>query len=554
MAKQRKYWSLLAVSLLLLIAALSACGPSATQGGSTGPKQGGTVTDGLFEEPDSLLPQQSVETYADLADATIWASLFYGDNTGIIHAGLATDIPTVANGGLSSDGLTYTIHLRPNLKWSDGSPLTADDVAFTLTLFANPAYGAKTDASKFKEIDSATASDPNTIVIKLKSIDVTFLAVALTDPINFAPLPKAVYGSLDPASIAKSDNNFQPKVTSGPFVISERVKGDHITLTRNPNYYQAGKPYLDKFIFKIIPDQNTILTSLQSHTIDTSWFLDINKLDAYKAISGYKVALDKAPSSYEAIYFNFTNPFLADIKVRQAITKGIDTSPVIQNIWKGIAVPTCDDGTGTFAHDPTLIPCYTPDAAGAKALLAGDGFTMGSDGYYTKGGKTLELRYSTTAGKAYREQTEQIVQQQLKAIGIKIDIVNYPADTYFGTILYDYTKYDIAEFANALGYDPNNNTQWACDQFTNGPNAGFNISHWCNQTADADIKTELTNPDQGARTTAFHDLYKQILTDLPAMYYYAFPNISVQNAKIQNYAPSPSGPSETWNVWDWYLS
>jgi peptide/nickel transport system substrate-binding protein len=202
-----------------------------------------------------------------------------------------------------------------------------------------------------------------------------------------------------------------------------------------------------------------------------------------------------------------------------------------------------------------LIPCYKFDTAGAKTLLEGDGFKMGSDGYYTKGGKTLELRYSTTAGKAYREQTQQIVQQQLKAIGIKIDIVNYPADTYFGSILYDYSKYDIAEYANnAVGYDPNNNTQWACDQFTNGPNAGFNVSHWCNQQADQDIKTELTSPDQATRTTAFHDLYRQILKDVPAMFYYAFPNISVQNDKIQNYSPSAFGPSETWNVWDWYLN
>lgn len=552
MLKQRKLWYLLAAGLLLMVTALSACGPTAAPGNNNGPKKGGSIVDGLFEEPDSLLPQGSVETYADLVDATIWASLFYGDNTGIIQPGLAKEVPTTANGGISSDGLTYTIHLRPNLKFSDGSPLTSDDVVFTIGLIQNKDFGAKTNPSVFKGIDSVTNPDPSTVVIKLKEINVAFLALALTDPINFTPLPKAVYGSLDPASIYKSDNNLAPKVSSGPFMIKDRVKADHITVVRNPNYYQAGKPYLDQITFKIIPDQNTILTAFQSGQIDTSWFLDINKLDNYKALNGYKVALDKAPASYEGIYFNMKNAFLSDFKVRQAITMGIDINPVIQNIWKGIAVLTCDDGTGTFAHEPDLIPCYKHDPAGAKTLLEGDGFTMGSDGYYTKGGKTLELRYSTTAGKAYREQTEQVVQDQLKQIGIKITIVNYPADTYFGSILYDYTKYDIAEYANSLGYDPDNHTQWACDQFTD--KGGFNVSAWCNPTADAAIKTELTSVDQNARKAAFHTLHTEIIKDLPNMYYYAFPDISVAKANLHNYAPSPAGPSETWNVWDWYLS
>lgn len=553
MLRQRKLWYLLAAGLLLMVTALSACGPTSSPT-NNGPKKGGSIVDGLFEEPDSLLPQGSIETYSDLVDATIWASLFYGDNTGIIQPGLATQVPTTSNGGISSDNLTYTVHLRPNLKYSDGSPLTSDDVAFTIGLIRNKAFAAKTNASAFSNIDTVTNPDPSTVIIKLKTVQVTFLAQALTDPINFTPLPKAVYGSLDPASIYKSANNLTPMVTSGPFMIKERVKADHITVVRNPNYYQAGKPYLDQITFKIIPDQNTILTAFQSKQIDTSWFLDINKLDQYKALTDYKVALDKAPASYEGIYFNFKNPFLADLKVRQAITMGIDISPVISNVWKSIAVKTCDDATGTFAHEPGLIPCYKLDPAGAKALLQGDGFTMGSDGYFTKGGKTLELRYSTTAGKAYREQTEQVVQDQLKSIGIKINIVNYPADTYFGTVLYDYTKYDIAEFANSLGYDPDNHTQWACDQFTNGPNAGFNISAWCNPTVDAAIKTELGTTDQAARQAAFHTIHTAILTDLPAMWYYAFPDISVANSTIHNYAPSPAGPSETWNVWDWYKS
>ncbi|MFI5274293.1 MAG: peptide ABC transporter substrate-binding protein, partial [Ktedonobacterales bacterium] len=522
MLKQRKLWSLIAGLGMLAILVLSACGPSASSA-NTGPKSGGSIIDGLFEEPDSLLPEQSIETFADLVDATIWAPLLYGDNTGIIQAGLAKEVPSATNGGISADAKTYTIHLRSGLKWSDGSPLTSDDVMFSLNLFRNPAYGGKTQTSEFAKIDTVTAPDPQTVVITLKTTDVAFMALALTDPLNFAPVPKSVFGSMDPATVAKSPQNFQPTVDSGPFTISDRAKSDHITVVRNKYYYQAPKPYLDKITFKIVTDSTTMLSGLQSGAITNSWFLSITNLAQYKAIAGYNVVYDKTPGTYEGIYFNFKNPTLNDLKVRQAITMGIDTSVLIRDVWKGIASPTCDDATGTFAHEPSLIPCYKYDPTAAKALLTSDGYTFDAgSGYFTKGGKTLELRYSTTANNAYRAQSEQIVQDQLKKIGIKIDIVNSPADTFFGTVLYNYSSYDIAEFANSLGYDPDNHTQWACTQFTD--KGGFNISAYCNPEVDAAINIELTNPDITARKAAFHTIHTDIIKDLPAMWYYTFPD------------------------------
>jgi peptide/nickel transport system substrate-binding protein len=552
MRSKARLWTASAGVLLLTAMLLSACGPSATTSGNpSGPKHGGTITDGLFEEPDSLLPEGSVETYADMVDATIWAPLFYGDNTGIIHAGLATDVPTPSNGGISSDLMTYKFTLRDGLKWSDGSPLTVNDVVFTLNLLKDPNFGGKSTFAG-KEITSVSSSG-NTVTIQLNKPDITFLELSLTDPLPFAPLPQKVFGSMAPADVLKSTQAFQPTVVSGPFTITERAKADHITLKANPNYYQSGKPYLAGMTFRIITSQDTILTALKSGEIQTSWFLDINKLTDYKAISGYSVVLDKSPGSFEGIYFNETNPILADAVVRKAISQSIKVDDIITKIWQGIAVKDCDDGTGTFAHD-TSATCYTYDPTSAAAALTADGWTMGSDSYRHKGGKTLELRYSTTAGKAYREQTQLIVQAALKTnIGMKIDIVNKPADAFFGTQLYDYSAYDIAEFANSLTYDPDNHVQWACNQFTDQP-GGFNISHYCNPDVDANIKTEQTNADIATRTTAFHKIYQDIINDLPAMYYYAYPNIAVKVNNLQNYAPSPVGPSETWNVWDWYLS
>jgi peptide/nickel transport system substrate-binding protein len=538
----------------MAVMALSACGGSTHTGPAAGTaKFGGTVVDGLYEEPDNIIVGQSTETFAQLFMASIWAPLVWEDSHGLLQPGLLTEVPSPANGGYSADFKTLTLHLRPNLMWSDGSPLTAQDVLFTINLLSNPDYAQKTGFES-SEVQSVTAPDNTTIVIHLKVVDVAFVSFSLTDVLDFSPIPQSIYGSMKAGDILKSRQGFMPPVSSGPFTITERVKGDHLTVVKNPHYYLAPKPYLNKMIFKIIPDQNTILTALQSGQIDTAWDLDINKLAQYRAISGYTAGSDSTPGSFEMIVFNLyssTNHILEDINVRKAIKDGINLGPIVQQIWARVAVPDCDDAPGTFAHATDLIPCQTYDPTQAGQLLDSAGWTMGSDGYRHKGGKTLELRYSTTSSKAYRVQTETLVQQQLKAIGIKIDIVNYTADTYFGTILPNGT-FDIGEYASApTAGDPADFTQWDCDQFT-PQTSGLNYMHWCDQTATAADKTALTNPDQTLRKNQYHILYSEIRDQVPAVFYYAYPNIWTHNTAVQNYVPGPAGPSETVALWDWW--
>src|SRR5262249_22930119 len=134
---------LLLALLLLLVGAAGWCilglGRPLASTPPSDPTQGGTVVDGLFEEPDTLLPFLTVETYAVMVDQALWAPLWYGDNAGALHAGIA-DLPSQENGEISADLKTWTIKLHPNLQWSDGSPLTADDLAFSLRLYATPDF------------------------------------------------------------------------------------------------------------------------------------------------------------------------------------------------------------------------------------------------------------------------------------------------------------------------------------------------------------------------------------------------------------------------------
>src|SRR5205814_7266724 len=152
-----------------------------------GPVRGGTVVDGLFEEPDRLIPNTSSETFSVMVQQTIFTPLFYTDDKGVLHTGLASQIPTASNGGISKDGLTYTFHLRPGLKWSDGQPLDARDVDYSWRLWTNPKF-TPGNSTGFNLITSAdVSSDNRSITFHLKQPFEPFLSVWVDG--LFAPIP-----------------------------------------------------------------------------------------------------------------------------------------------------------------------------------------------------------------------------------------------------------------------------------------------------------------------------------------------------------------------------
>ena len=560
MSKHRKFWAVLVGAMFLVPMVLSACGPSSSKGNGNNNniKNGGTVINGLYEEPDTLLPMLTNETYSIIVDQTIWAPLWYGDPQGQLHAGIATEVPTQANGDISSDLKTFKVKLKSGLKWSDGQPLTVDDLVFSYSLYANPAFAntfgfPTTDPGDPIGVASVTKVDANTMQIVLRNPSATLIAL-MADGAS-GPIPMHTFQNVQPANIAHSPEYSKPSVSSGPFMISDRVSGDHITVVKNPNYYQAsaGLPHLNQITFKIIPDQNTILTALQAGTITESWFLDVTKLQQYKAIQGYTTAQDQNPAGYEVLVFEMQpGKILNDKVIRQALTKSFDTSVLINQLYNGAAKPTCDDSAGTFVHEPSLT-CNQLDIAGAKSMLDADGWTMGSDGYRHKGGQTLELTYATT-NKASRKQTQLLAQAAWKAVGIKIDIKNYDANVFFGAnangILHS-GQFDIGEFANTLGYDPDDHTFFMSNQTPD--KGGSNYMHYSNPEVDQAETTQQQTSDQSARKAAFHTIHTDVINDVPVMYLYTAANIFVYSNHLHNYNPSALGPSEAWNVWDWYL-
>ncbi len=541
-------------ALAVLLMLLSACGgggattgTTPTTGGGT-PVKGGTWIDDLFEEPDSLIPNASNETFAAMMMYGLYAPMIYSTPAGQIKAGLVTQVPSASNGGISADLKTWTFTFKPGLKWSDGQALDARDMDFTWKLWKNPKFGAITTIA-VSDITSADVSADNlTITFHLKDPLVSFYNY-FTDG-YYGPLPAHHFASMDPAAILKSPDNLNPSVTSGPFMMSESKPTDHYTMVKNPMYYQAPNlPYLDKVIFRITPDQNTILKDLQAGTPDSSWFLNVAEALVYASLSNYTVDAPKNTGNFEALYFDFHNKVLANNpEVRQAMAMAVDQQTLIDVARRGLGGRLCVD------HAPTQIPghftgtCPKFDLTAANALLDSHGWVKdATSGIRSKGGQKLEFQYSTTANNLWRADDELINQQNFKKIGIKLDIQNYPASTLFGTFLFDGKPgvYDIVEYETAVGIDPDDAA------FFQTGNPG-NTTYYSNPALDALYKQEQGTADPAARQAAFDKIHQIYLTDFPMIVEFASPDIGIHKKGTENYQQSLVGAGEDPNIWLWW--
>lgn len=555
--KSQRWYFFSFLSMLVLI--LSACAaqgtPTQQQPSSDKPVSGGTWVDDIGNEPDSLIPNGGSQTFNTLVDQALYSPAFVGDYNGKITPYLVTEVPTLQNGGVSQDLKTWTFKIRPGVKWSDGQPLTAEDFDYTWKLWNNPDFGAANTTGLDQITSADVSSDKLSITFHLKEAFAPFLAV-WTDG-GLAPLPKHHFGSMAPASILKSKENLNPSVTSGPFMMAESVPGDHYTVVKNPNYWRAseGLPHLDKIVFKVIANQDTILKDFQSGSSTSGWFLDVSKTESYKALNGYKLVVNPNASNFETLVLNFNDPILGKFpEVRKAIAMSIDHDTLIKTARKGQALPLCTDHGK--AYNPGYqadAPCPTFDKAAANQLLDQNGWVKGSDGVRAKNGMRLEFRYSTTSGKPWRDADELINQDSLKDVGIKIDIENHPADEFFGPFM-NGGKHQIAEFENSWVYDPDDYSLLGCNAIPKGGKQGSNWSFWCNQEAEKLFKQEQQSADPQVRQDAFNKLHQLYLTEFPIIVLYSPADIAVVKNTAHNYAPGPTGASETVNVWDWWCT
>jgi peptide/nickel transport system substrate-binding protein len=433
------------------LVALSACGGAATptSGGSASQSSttaasssttanSGIITDGLFEEPNHINPILGPGmTFAEIVENSLFRNLFNVNPQGQLIPDLASVVPTQANGGISSDGLTYTIQLNPNANWTNGDPVTCTDIITTWQLDINPKVVAL-NTTGWSDIKSITAVNPKECKVVLKGPAPAFLQDAFSLAGTPGILPDSVFHQYlsNPAGIANAPFNHDPTVSDGPFKFQSWVPGASITVVANPGWY-GPKPKAQEIVYKVIPSQPTLLTNAQSHSINIYYFAPITQVTQLQAISGAHVYFTTGPG-WENATVNMRNPVLKHLRVREALEMAIDRQQLVTKVWDGHAVLLgADQPPGTPGASPNVKPWpYDPTKAMAllKQVLPGLGYTL-TNGLWEKGGQPLTLVYATTAGNTWREASEQLDQFWLKQVGITLQIHNYPANAYFGHVL-----------------------------------------------------------------------------------------------------------------------
>ena len=466
-----------------------------------------------------------------------------------------SEVPTVANGDVSKDGLTLKYKLRHNITWQDGQPLTCDDLKFTWQVVMNPKTNiATTDG--YKDIKDIDCSDKYVAVVHMKKLYAPYLQQLWGVNGNAAILPKHLLQKYnDNGSINNAPYNAMP-IGSGPFKVVEWQRGNEVRLEAYPNYFM-GKPKLKEVVFKIMPDENTMETQLQTHEIDMlargtgiNWpryqALAANPKNGLKAIRVDSFLFDH-------IDFNLRSPILSDRNVRLALAYATNRQEIITKIMHGSAVAAETDQspllswayTNDFEHHPF-------DPAKARQILDAAGWKAGPDGIRVKNGQRLEFDLSTQTEATTGRAIQTLLQREWHDVGVQADVKNYSTAQMFengAAGILEGGHYDAAIYAWVASADPDDSSLYSAHDF--GP-IGQNTLFWNNARATAAMDDALQTIDQNRRKADYKIVQQEMAKDVPTIIISFRKEPYVYNTDLQGFTPSPV-ISAFWNPWEYSI-
>ncbi len=446
---------------------------------------------------------------------------------------LATVVPTKANGGISPDGRTITYHLRRGVKWSDGAPFDADDVVFSIKTVQNPATN-EVGRDGWDLIDRIDEPDKFTVAVHLTKpyagYAYTFFSSMGANP---CVLPKHLLGSL--TTINDAPYNALP-VGIGPFRYVAWHRGDSVELEANPNYFR-GLPKLQRIIFKIVPDRNTVLTQLQSHELDLWLPVTANYVDRVKAIPGDDV-LREPSFAFDHLDFNLSHPILADLAVRRALEYALDRETIRLKIRHGLGTlseslfgPTHPD-----YHPIALVPF---DLATARRLLERDGWNVGADGVRIKNGQRLELVFVIPSGVPDSEAIAELIRQTWAQAGVALDVQRYPSNVLFALAadhgIINTGRFDVTLYGSVLDGSGDVSAFFACASI---PPAGENVMHFCDPIAERSMSGFESEYDLAQQKPYAYRLTDRLAEQVPQVVLGIRDAIFAYNSDLKNFHPN----------------
>ena len=539
-----------AIALLAVIALTASCSRVSMHGARTGAgnpwTKHGILRVAAIDEPDNLNPMVGNQQ-AEVDLSLLWGAYLYrfNDKDQWVPE-LATEVPTLANGGISADGLRFTYHLRTGVKWQDGAPFSADDIIFSWQQVMNPRNNVTT-RSGYDDIVAIEKKNDHTIVVRLRRPYAPFLSAFFSmGGTPMCILPKHLLSHY--ADLNRVEYNLRP-IGTGPFVVERYDKGSMITFAANPSYFR-GPPKLRKIYWHFIPDTNTLMTQLRTHEID-AWFASITQyVPSLRQIPGVRLTYTPL-TAYSMLGFNVSRPMVADKIVRQALAYALDRQSIRDKVYHGVRpLQYTDQPSFLWAYNPNARH-YDYNPSRAAAMLEADGWKLAHDGYRYKDGQRLSVQVVTTPGGTGGDIL--IIQQSWQRIGVETPIKIVAGPIYFATYgaggILQTGKFDVGYFGWFNGADPDDSTLWMCDQM---PPNGQNSYHFCNRELDAQERIALGSYDLQTRRRAYFKIQEILNEEEPVIFLLAQQRVGTINSDLKNYKPSHA-VSVLWNPWEWEI-
>jgi peptide/nickel transport system substrate-binding protein len=558
----------LACSIVLILLLLSVVGGGCGEGGDRGregaghaggtgtavtsgePVRGGRLVIGMQQEPE-ILVEAINSMVAGVYVCNLIFSKFVKHNDRLeLECDLITEIPSIENGGISPDHLTYTYHLRRDALWHDGVPVTSSDVEFSFRLMMHPDINVETRQG-WDIVERIETPDEHTVVFHLSEVYANFAGDCFYDE---SVLPRHLLeGELGPGF--QSSPFHRRPVGSGPFLFHEWVPGSHITVRANRNYYGEG-PYLDEIIIRFIPDGNALVLELETGGIMSVDNAPNSLLHVLSGIEG--VTVHRNPALFnEHLDLNCEGEILSDVRVRRALALATDREELSRTIYEGVWIPAFGDEHPSSPYYSNIwkdkIP-FDPSAAGTLLGAAGWADSDG-DGIREKDGRPLKLAITTTSGRLNRERTQMVLREQFRRIGVDLEVRNYHPTVLFAS--YDEGgvlkrgSFDIALYAILTPPDPSTKEGSYSEKFI--PPRGQNYSRIRNRRL-----TDLLA--QGSAAIEFETrkrIYDEVATicaeEVPIVPLLWVTQLDAMPVSLRGYRPNPTQSGDTWNASQWWL-
>lgn len=482
------------------------------------PKYGGSVAMSLAD--DDVTTFDPIIPFDNMA---IWTMLLIYDQ--VIRVGpdgLSLEPGLAETWDVSDDGLTYTFNLR-EANFHDGTPVTANDVAFSLNRTAFDEASSMTFF--FAAVESFEATDEQTVVATLTDVWVPFEA-------DLALFGASIYPQA--AFETQGEELWEAPIGSGPFMFGSWERGAQIVLDKNPEYWDEGKPYLDQLTFKVLTDSNARMLQFQGGELDIVTDVPFNQIEPLSQNPEYVLLPDDAAARIDYIGLNVTRAPLDDKVLRQAINYAIDKDSIIQNVLFGVGVPATSYLPLMAGHDPDS-PGYPFDLERARQLVAE---SNSPDGF------AFELLSSV--GDAVDSQICQLVAAQLAEIGGQVTVTQLEPAVQRERITVDLDYDATKSYYTTDIIDPSQLSTFAVlgdDDFK----AVWTLYN--NEEANQLIIAAQSETDPDARLEMYHQIQAMHLDDAPFIFLFYPTGRSATQTYVKNFHILPTGNYRLYETW-----